>query len=77
MNKQRRNTIGRIISDLENVKSEIENAGQEEQDYADNMPENMQYTTPVHERAEEVAQELDEIAQEITDLVDRLQEVTQ
>ncbi len=77
MNNGRRKTIGRIISDLENLQEEIRFEGEEEQNYADNMPENMQYNSEKHERAEEVAQEIDEIQGEITDLVDRLQEVTQ
>ena len=77
MNKDRRNTIGRIISDIENIQSEVEEVGQQEQDYADNMPENMQYNSEAHERAEEVAQEIEEIAGEFTDLIDRLQGVTQ
>ena len=76
MNNDRRKTIGRIISDIENLQSEIEEVGQQEQDYADEMPENMHYSEK-HERAEEVAQEIEEIAGEFTDLVDRLQEVTQ
>ena len=77
MNKSRRNTIGRIISDLENLQEEIRFEGEEEQNYADNMPENMQFNSEIHERAEEVAQEIDMIQDEFTDLISRLQEVTQ
>jgi len=77
MNKERRNTIGSIIADLERSRDEITEAGEAEQEYADNMPENMQFTSAVHEKAEEVAQELDEIQGELQDIIDRLIEVTQ
>lgn len=42
MNKQRRDTIDSIISDLEAIKERIEQVASEEREYYDNMPENMQ-----------------------------------
>ena len=42
MNKQRRREIDLIIAKIEDAKIHLENIIQEEQDFLDNMPENMQ-----------------------------------
>lgn len=42
MNPQRRKQIARISGDLKGLKDEIEELGEEEQEYFDNMPENLQ-----------------------------------
>lgn len=76
MNNDRRKTIGAIISALENIQPEIEFEAEAEQEYADNMPENLQGTER-YDRAEEISMELDQIQSEISDLIDRLVEVTQ
>lgn len=76
MNKQRRKDIGNVIGTLEGVQAAIDFIGEEEQAYADNMPENMQ-ASDKYDQAEQAAQELNDIAIDITDLVDRLNEVTQ
>ena len=73
MNKQRRKDIDKAIELLEEAARILESAGEEEQDYADNMPENMHYSEK-HGRAEEVASELTELEQEISELVTRAEE---
>ena len=42
MNKTRRKSLVEIASKLEDIKAEIEALRDEEQDYYDNMPENLQ-----------------------------------
>lgn len=76
MNNERRKTIGQVIANLENEKSSIEYEAEAEQEYADNMPENMQGSEK-YERAEEVSMELDQIQSEIDDIISRLEELTQ
>lgn len=51
----------------------IETCGSEEQEYADNMPENMQGNEN-HEKAETCSQELESVGSDIEDLETRLQE---
>lgn len=42
MNKMRRKKISSIVSDLTRIQEEIESIRDDEQDYFDNMPENLQ-----------------------------------
>ena len=42
MNKTRRQQLSKWLQDLEAIKSELENICSDEQDYFDNMPENLQ-----------------------------------
>lgn len=42
MNKERRNEIKKIIKNVEEIRSNIELILDDEQDYYDNMPENLQ-----------------------------------
>lgn len=42
MNKDRRKEIQNIIDKIEDLKEEIENVMNDEQEYIDNMPENLQ-----------------------------------
>lgn len=42
MNKHRRKELDEIITELENLKGRIESASDEEREYYDNMPENLQ-----------------------------------
>lgn len=42
MNKTRRQQLRKWLKDLENIKNELENICSDEQDYFDNIPENLQ-----------------------------------
>ena len=42
MNAERRKRINKVIEEIENLKSELEGIQEEEEDYRDNMPENLQ-----------------------------------
>lgn len=67
MNAERRKRIEKVRADLSNLKAEIEAIAQDERDYADNMPENMQ-SGDRHDRAEEAADALDEAASNCDDV---------
>ena len=66
MNNTRRKAITKMIESLSNIKDEIENLSDEEQEFVDNAPENLMYSER-YERAGEIAQELGTIADEIYD----------
>lgn len=80
MNNDRRKRIDQILKSLEalqtavdalpdpdDIKSQIEEVGQEERDYHDNMPENMQ-SGEKGEQAQEAASALEEAASEMDEL---------
>lgn len=82
MNKQRRIQIGKIIDEIEKVvfsakvrleelQGEIEEARDEEQDYLDNIPENLQCSER-YEAAEAAVDNLDSACDAIGDLLDAI-----
>lgn len=76
MNNARRKAIGTIISTLEAAQYDVEAVAEEEQEYADGMPENLQGSEKF-EKAEDVALELDQIQSELSDIISRLEEQSQ
>lgn len=73
MNKQRRKEIERIIDGLISWQDAIEEVLSEEQDYLDNIPENLQ-TSEKAEIAENAISCLEEASSNIQDLLDNLSE---
>ena len=71
MNKQRRQLIKKNIDILEVVKSNLESIMEDEQDYFDNMPENLQGSSR-GEIAEEAIDLLNDIIDKIDDCIDSL-----
>lgn len=72
MNKQRRKELSRAEVFLAQASELIEQAIEEEQDYADSMPENMQFTSERHINAEDAVHSLDSARcclQEATDYI--------
>ena len=74
MNKDRRKLIEKAVGLLSDAKELIEQAAEEEQDYADNMPENLQGSER-HENAEQAASELCDCAGELESVIDTLHEI--
>ena len=73
MNKDRRKAIAESI---ERIQSEIENLralAEEEQEYADNMPENMQGSEK-HDMAEELANNMQSYIDEIETAIQSIEE---
>ena len=71
MNAERRKRITELVTLLEGLKTDIEAVQQEEQDYYDNMPENLQGSEK-GQAAEAAADNLDEAAQAIESAIDYL-----
>ncbi|WP_285947093.1 hypothetical protein, partial [Thomasclavelia cocleata] len=73
MNKQRRKEIDNLISDAIRLETSIEDLLADEQDYFDNMPENLQSSDKA-EIAENAISCLEEALSNIQDLLDNLSE---
>ena len=74
MNKQRRNEISSIMTELEVLKSRLESVHMEEEMVFDNMPENLQYSM----RGEESQEAIDCMSEAISNLeeaIDQLNEI--
>ena len=72
MNKNRRKALEKIHEKLEGLMLEIEELQQDEQEYADNMPENLQ-NSERHELAESAAYALDEAKDSIQSCMDSIE----
>lgn len=72
MNKNRRKEIREIINELEELKEKIEMVLAEEQDYYDNMPENLQGSER-GEIAESAIFELEESLDNIDNAIENLE----
>lgn len=76
MNKQRRADIARAKTLIDEAKSIIESASEEEREYFENMPESMQ-NGEKGERASDVAASLDEQAGMLEDITQSLDDACQ
>lgn len=65
---------GRIENDLEEAKSNIETARDDEQEYYDNMPEGLQGSEK-GERAQSAIDALEEILSKLDDMIEALGEI--
>jgi hypothetical protein len=72
MNANRRKSIEKLINQLTEIQSEIDCIRTDEQDYADNMPENLQDSTK-HEQAESAIDALDEAYEAVQSVLDSLE----
>lgn len=73
MNKHRRKDLDQAVELLEKAAEILGQAGEDEQIYADEMPENM-HGCEKHERAEEIAGDLMFMPDELEELVERIRE---
>lgn len=67
MNATRRKQIAKVQKRLQEIKSELETIQQDEQNYADNIPENMNGNKK-HEKAEGSAQYLQEAVDSLDEI---------
>lgn len=74
MNKQRRKSIMDVIKNIESIKSDLESILFDEQDYFDNMPENLQGSIR-GEQSEEAIDTLDEAISSLDEAINSLQEI--
>lgn len=74
MNNARRKQITNIKAEIEEKLSLLQELQEEEQDYFDNMPENLQYSER-GEKAEQTADDLQNIIDEIQSQLEELETV--
>lgn len=74
MNKERRNKIAKIISDIENIKSNLQNVLNDEEFAFDNMPENLQ-SSMRGEESEEAIECMNEAIDALDEAIDQLNEI--
>jgi uncharacterized FlaG/YvyC family protein len=74
MNNARRKQIASIKTEIEEKLSLLQELQEEEQDYFDNMPENLQYSER-GEKAEQAADDLQNIIDEIQSQLEELETV--
>lgn len=74
MNKDRRKEIVKIIQQLEDIRAEIENLETEEQDYYDNIPENLQMSERA-ENSQDALYNLSEAQSQLDDVIESLNSI--
>ena len=72
MNKARRKELGRAVELLEEAQSIIESCRDEEQEYMDNMPENLQESEKYY-AAEEAVNNMDEAYDKIDEVINSVE----
>jgi uncharacterized coiled-coil DUF342 family protein len=76
MNNQRRKQISAILNELADLRSRVEELQNEEQDYFDNMPENLQQSER-GEKAEQAASRLEDALTALDEIEEALNEAAE
>lgn len=76
MNKERRKNIQGIADQLEELKGNLELIQEEEEEYRDNIPENLQGSER-YEKAEEACDALSEAVDNLDDIIASLGELAE
>lgn len=71
MNKIRRKNLQTIIDRLEDIKADPEEITYEEEEYRDNIPENLQ-SSEKYERADEACDNLNDAADTLNEVIDSI-----
>lgn len=71
MNKVRRKNLQSIIDRLEDIKADLEGITYEEEEYRDNIPENLQGSEK-YERADEACDSLNDAADTLNEVIDSI-----
>jgi chaperonin cofactor prefoldin len=74
MNKTRRQQLRKWLEDMENIKSELETICSDEQDYFDNMPENLQGSQRGCD-SEEAIDQMNEAVSSLEDAISIIEEI--
>ena len=72
MNKGRRASILEVVSNLESLKSKVESIMEDEIDYMDNMPENLQGSYK-YEKAEDAVDSLGDAISELETAIEAIE----
>lgn len=71
MNKIRRKNLQTIIDRLGDIKADLEEITYEEEEYRDNIPENLQ-SSEKYERADEACDNLNDAADTLNEVIDSI-----
>lgn len=71
MNKIRRKNLQTIIDRPEDIKTDLEEITYEEEEYRDNIPENLQ-SSEKYERADEACDNLNDAADTLNEVIDSI-----
>lgn len=71
MNKIRRKNLQTIIDRLKDIKADLEEITYEEEEYRDNIPENLQ-SSEKYERADEACDNLNDAADTLNEVIDSI-----
>ena len=78
MNKQRRKELSelqeriqKLIEEAEGIKNALEDIAEEEEDYRDNIPENL-YGSERYEQSEEASENMEDAMSSLDDAIDAL-----
>lgn len=71
MNKIRRKNLQTIIDRPEDIKADLEEITYEEEEYRDNIPENLQ-SSEKYERADEACDNLNDAADTLNEVIDSI-----
>lgn len=74
MNKARRQQLSKWLEDMENIKNELESICSDEQEYFDNMPENLQGSQRGMD-AEEVIEKMEDAVSSIEEAIGIIEEI--
>lgn len=74
MNKTRRQQLRKWLEDMENIKGELETICSDEQDYFDNMPENLQGSQRGCD-SEEAIEQMEEAVSSLEDAISIIEEI--
>lgn len=74
MNKARRERIQEVADNLNSIVSVVEQIKEEEDEYRDNMPENLQ-TSEKYEYSEECSDKMDDVITSLNEQIEILQEI--
>ena len=72
MNNTRRKALKNILDQFEVLMSSLENLQQEEEDYRDNMPENLQGSKK-YEKADEAVSNLEDAVNSLEDVISSIE----
>ena len=76
MNKARRNKIGEIAAKLSDLRDEISQILEEEEEVRDNIPENL-YGSERYEKSDEACEVLETCGESLEDIVSQLNELAE
>lgn len=74
MNANRRKEIAKIVTELEELKSRLETVLEEEQEYYDNVPENLQ-NSERYQESEEYISYMEDAVSEFDNIIDALSNI--